>query len=57
MSGPPHSTCGNILNLVAAIAVLLASLGSIPELTTQTLGPIQKAAPKQLLRCGFDFFL
>ena len=54
---PAAAPPGGILDLVAAIAIPLTPLIGIPELTPQTLGPIQKAAPKQFLRRGLDFFL
>ena len=54
---PPAATLpGGVLHLVATIAVLLALLDSITELTVQSLGAIQKAAPKQFLRRGLGFF-
>ena len=48
---------GGVLDLVAAVAVPLAPLGSISELAMQTLGTVQKATPKELLRRGLDLFL
>lgn len=54
---PAAALPGGVLNLVAAVAVPLALLGRVPELAMQTLGAIQKAAPKQFLRCGLDLLL
>lgn len=53
---PAAALPGGVLHLVAAVAVPLALLGGITELAMQSLGAIQKAAPKQFLRRGLGFF-
>ena len=55
--GPPCSTGGGILNLVAAVIIGLSTLGGIPELAPQAFCPIVQPTADKLLGRGFDFLL
>lgn len=54
----PGAASGSVLDLIPAIpVVLLAMLGSIPELETQSLCTVLQSPVDELLGGGFDLFL
>ncbi|MDE6259404.1 MAG: hypothetical protein K2M42_00840 [Oscillospiraceae bacterium] len=50
------SRSGFILDAVGLCFLPLSALGGIPHLAAQFFRSVQKAAPKELLRRGLDFF-